>query len=151
MKEQILKGFVVIDPHDMDGEVFLVKNDQKETSSERELGSLVSNALLALGVEDMATEDDFENQNINQKFIADNIQLQVFASSKRTSLDDIKEKVILDSMGLLELQEDWYGYSTWTVMGFNVETFTLGGHDILEIIKSLKDKFIYMVIKQINL
>ncbi len=150
MKEQILKGFVVIDPHDMDGEVFLVKNDQKETSSERELASLVSNALSALGVEDTATDDDFED-GTNQKFIADNIQLQIFASNKRTSLDDIKEKVILDSMGLLELQEVWFGYSTWTIEGFCVETFTLGGHDMLEIIKSLKDKFIYLIINQINL
>lgn len=151
MKEQILKGFVVVDPLDMDGEVFLVKNDQKETSSERELASLVSNALTALGIEDTATDDDFENDNISQKFTADNIQLQIFASNKRTSLDDIKEKVILDSMGLLEFQEDWFGYSTWTIEGFCVETFTLGGHDMLEIIKSLKDKFIYLVINQINL
>ncbi|WP_258530105.1 hypothetical protein [Enterococcus faecalis] len=46
-------------------------------------------------------------------------------------------------MGLLEFQENWYGYSTWTIEGYEIETFTLGGHNLLEI---LEGKFIYLVI-----
>ena len=76
--------------------------------------------------------------------------MELFASDKRMKLDQIREYIVLDSMGLLEFQENWYGYSTWTIEGFNTETFTLGGHDILEILENYKGKFVYLVIDKIS-
>ncbi|EOI20569.1 hypothetical protein UCY_02469 [Enterococcus faecalis EnGen0252] len=140
-KEQILKGWVTKIGY-YDSEIHLLKSmmyrqDYNEFDLEnRKLGSLILNALSALGYENISDEEeDFEN-----------VIMQLYASDKQEKLESIKEKVVLDSMGLLEFQENWYGYSTWTIEGYEIETFTLGGHNLLEILEGLEGKFIYLVI-----
>lgn len=145
MKEEILKGWVITRDQ---GEVSLVKNEDKEYDDyNRELGYLIANALEKLGYTNEVSDEDHEN-GITKKFIAKNVQMQLFASDIREKLDDIKEKVILDSMGLLDFEEHWYGYSEWTIEGYNIDTLELGGHDILNIISGLRGKFIYLVISK---
>ncbi|BBM17686.1 hypothetical protein G15_3457 [Enterococcus avium] len=152
--KQIIKGWVVVNDNWLDeGEIFLVKNELKtvdyDNDDGRQLRILVSNALDKLGISDLHTEDDYES-GISGKYIADNVSMELFASDKRMKLDQIREYIVLDSMGLLEFQENWYGYSTWTIEGFNTETFTLGGHDILEILENYKGKFVYLVIDKLQ-
>lgn len=153
--EQVIKGWVVVSSdYDMDeDEIFLVKNDSKTVTYEnddgRQLRVLISNALEKLGFSDLGTDEEYED-GISAKYIANNISMELFASDKRMKLDQIREYIVLDSMGLLEFQEGWYGYSSWTIEGFNTEKFTLGGHDILEILKYHKGKFVYLVIDKVN-
>lgn len=151
--KQIIKGWVVINEHWLDeDELFLVKKNSKtvdyDTDDGRQLRVLVSNALDKLGFSDLHTEDEFEN-GISGKYIADNISMELYASDKRIKLDQIREYIVLDSMGLLEFKETWYGYSSFTIEGFNTETFTLGGHNILEILENYKGKFVYLVIDKL--
>lgn len=145
-KEEIIKGWVISDSYD-DRDISLVKDNDKEYDTERELGSLIGNALTKLGYLDESSNEDYEN-GITKKFIAEDVQMQLFASSTREKLNVIKEKVILDSMGLLDFEEHWYGYSEWTILGFNIETLQLGGHDILNIIRELEGKFVYLIISK---
>lgn len=156
-KEQILKGWVA-KIGDYDPAIHLLKSlmhrqDYNEFDLEnRKLGSLILNALSALGYENISDEEeDFENgindkHGINDKRVAENVIMQLYASDKQEKLESIKEKVVLDSMGLLEFQENWYGYSTWTIEGYGIDTFTLGGHNLLEILEGLEGKFIYLII-----
>lgn len=150
-KEQILKGWVA-KIGDYDPAIHLLKSlmhrqDYNEFDLEnRKLGSLILNALSALGYENISDEEeDFEN-GINDKRVAENVIMQLYASDKQEKLESIKEKVVLDSMGLLEFQENWYGYSTWTIEGYGIDTFTLGGHNLLEILEGLEGEFIYLII-----
>ncbi|HFP6573114.1 TPA: hypothetical protein ACHJ3G_002656 [Enterococcus faecalis] len=150
-KEQILKGWVAKIGY-CDPEIHLLKSLMhrqdyyKFDLENRNLGSLILNALSALGYENISDEEeDFEN-GISDKRVAENVIMQLFASDKQEKLESIKEKVVLDSMGLLEFQENWHGYSTWTIEGYEIETFTLGGHNLLEILEGLEGKFIYLVI-----
>lgn len=152
--EQIIKGWVVASSDywlDED-EIFLVKNDSKTVSYDnddgRQLRLLISNALEKLGYSDLGTEDEYED-GISGKYVAENVSMQLFASDKRMKLDQIREYIVLDSMGLLKFQEGWYGYSSWTIEGFNTKNFTLGGHDILEILNHHMGKFVYLVIDKV--
>lgn len=153
--EQIIKGWVVVsNEYFMDeDEVFLVKNNTKtityENDDGRQLRVLIGSALEKLGFTDIGTEEEYED-GISAKYIANNISMELFASDKRMKLDEIREYIVLDSMGLLEFQEGWYGYSSWTIEGYNTETFTLGGHDILEILKHHNGKFVYLVIDKVG-
>lgn len=147
MTEQIIKGWVVAGEYKSDGEISVVKNEDKEYDYRRELGSLIAGALDRLGYLDIASEEDYE-AGITKKVTAKDVQMQLFASDTREKLDVIKEKVILDSMGLLEFEEHWFGYSEWTIEGYNIDTLELGGHDILNIISGLRGKFIYLVISK---
>lgn len=152
--KQIIKGWVTEgkDFSSDEGEIYLIKHDLNKVTDDddgRQLKTLVANALQKLGAHDLCSEDDYEN-GIASRYIIENISLELFASEKRLSIDKIREHIILDSMGLLEFQENWYGYSTWTIEGFHTETFTLGGHDILEILGHYKDKFIYLVIDKVG-
>lgn len=156
MQTQILKGFVVDLGFVQEESVYLMKSEPKqlenyrelrsELSDTREIGELMKNAVEALGFGDVKTEDEYECEYVNSKYIAEDISIQIYACDKRKKLEEIKEAIILDSMGLLNFQVDWYGYSTWTVMGYCVGDFMLGGHDMLEIIRNLKGKYIYIVI-----
>lgn len=153
--KQIIKGWVVISDNwllDID-EIFLVKNYSKTVDyyrdNGRQLRILITDALDKLGIAELNTDDEFEN-GVSGKYIVDNVSMELFASDERMELERIQEYIVLDSMGLLEFQEHWYGHSAWTIDGFNTETFTLGGHDILKILESYKGKFIYLVIDKLH-
>lgn len=148
--EQIIKGWVTISHNYWldEGEVFLLKRDSKKIDNGdhgRQLRILVANALEKLGAEDSKTYDDYEG-GVNAHYQVANVQIQLFSSDERTKLDDIRKKVVLNAMGLLDFEEHWYGYSSWTIEGFNTQTFQLGGHNILKILETYKGKWIYLII-----
>lgn len=152
--EQILKGWVTLNQTywvDED-ELYLIKHDQGDLSCRdegRQLRILIGNALSKLGFEDISTDNDNE-EGISGRYKVDNIQMQLFSSDKRVKLDEIRKNVVLDAMGLLNFQETWYGYSTWTIEGYVTDTFMLGGHNILEILKQHEGKFVYLVIDVVH-
>lgn len=58
---------------------------------------------------------------------------------------------ILLSIGALDIFQEWYGYSEWTIMGYDVENFKLisedgGEHDLEKIFKSYIGKYVHIVI-----
>lgn len=154
MNVQIIKGWVVIDSHYLgeEPEVFLVKDNRKvvpddfNIASNRNVRHLMSNILNNFGYTDIKEESEYES-GIDEKYFVPNVSMRLYASKKRESLDSIKEKLILDSMGLLNFQIDWYGYSEWTIEGFEIATFTLGGHDILKILQQHEGEFVYLVVE----
>lgn len=148
--EQIIKGWVVKnnDYWADEDEIYFSKRDNKKIDDEddgRQLRILMANALEKLGAEDLKADDDYE-EGISGRYQVDSVQVQLFSSDKRTKLDDIRENVVLNAMGLLDFEERWYGYSSWTIEGFNTQTFQLGGHDMLEILKAYEGKWVYLVI-----
>lgn len=104
---QIIKGWVTIshDPWFDDGEIFLSKRDNKKVEYEddgRQLRLLMSNVFEKMGKEDLKTYADYEC-GVNGRYQIDNVQIQLFASDVRTKLEDIKEKVVLNAMGLFRV------------------------------------------------
>lgn len=154
--EQILKGWVNINNGKFwldEGEIFLSKctppDPDYDFDDGRQLRLLMANTLEKLGAKDLKTEDDYEC-GVSGRYQVDNVQIQLFASDQRVKLEDIREKVVLNAMGLLDFEEHWYGYSSWTVEGFNTQTFQLGGHNILEILKTYKGKWVYLIVNIVS-
>lgn len=150
--EQIIKGWVRVSTDLDSGEVFLLKRDSSNVEWEddgRQLRILISNALEKLGFSGSSNDEDYED-GISERYIAEGVKLQLFGSNKRAKLEEIKQNALLDAMGMLEFQENWYGYSSWTIEGFNTETFKLGGHDILSILEQHEGKFVYLVIDKVS-
>lgn len=154
MGKQILKGWVTTNNNPCAGtnERYLLKEKVKEIKNcheNRALHMLICNALHALGADDITTEEEYES-GISAKYHLDNVEVQIFSSVERTSLEDIAKNVVLKSMGVLDFEEGWYGWSSFTIEGFETHTFKLGGHNILDIIRQLEGKYMYITIDKVK-
>lgn len=153
MGKQILKGWVTIDnsPGAETNEPYLIKEKVKEIEyhhEHRALNMLICNALHALGAEDTTTEEEYDG-GISSKYHLDNAEIQILSAVERTSLEDITKNIVLKSMGVLDFEEGWYGWSSFTIEGFETNTFKLGGHDILNIVRQLEGKYVYITIDKV--
>jgi hypothetical protein len=80
------------------------------------------------------------------------ISLSLFFSDKECSLDEAQKNVILMSLGGLDLYEEWWGYSEFTVMGYDILNFKLvskdgGEHDLDKIFRSYCGKYVHIVLE----
>ena len=153
MRKQILKGWVTIDnsPGAETNEPYLIKEKVKEIEYKhrhRALNTLICNAMYALGAEDITTEEEYDG-GVSSKYHLDNVEIQIFSAVERTSLENITKNVVLKSMGVLDFEEGWYGWSSFTIEGYDTNTFKLGGHDILDIIRQLEGKYVYISIDKV--
>ena len=71
-----------------------------------------------------------------------NIFIQIFKCPKECTLDEAKHYTLLNIQGMMTIETQEYGYSEYTIEGFNVYNMTLGGHNIEKILKD-KSKGIY--------
>lgn len=148
MSKQIIKGWVSYQEN-CDEENIFISESKSEYEYDENLRVLINDALCNLDFDEVSNDYDFSS-GIERRYIEKNVSMQLFASDKEESLESIQEKVILDSMGLLEYQVDWYGYSEYTIEGYEITEFKLGGHDIFEIINSYEGKYVYLVIDKVE-
>lgn len=94
-------------------------------------------------------EDD--NDQIEASLFIPRISFRAYFSDNQCSLEDAESNQILLSVGALDIFQEWYGYSEWTIMGYDVENFKLvsedgGEHDLEKIFKSYIGKYVHIVI-----
>ena len=157
MTQQIIKGWVkVTNPYWSDeSEVLIVDTDEYPSESDLNLfyshdismEDLITDALEKSGFESISTDDDFSD-GVVSNYIQEGVSMSLYASEVRETLNEIKERIVLDAMGLLNYKVEWYGWSEYTIEGYNIASFKLGGHDIDEIIRSHNGKYIYLVIEK---
>lgn len=75
------------------------------------------------------------------------VAIRMYFSDNQISLDEVTEKVILNTLGALDIYTEWYGYSEWTIMGYSVENFTVGNHNLEEILESYEGKYVHIVME----
>lgn len=148
IEKQIIKGWVSYEEDWEEENIFISESKSKHRYNEN-LRELINDAFYNLDFDEVSNDDDF-SIGIDRRYIEKNVSMQLFASDKEESLESIQEKVILDSMGLLEYQVDWHGYSEYTIMGYEIQEFKLGGHNMFEIIKSYEGKYVYLVIDKVE-
>jgi len=73
--------------------------------------------------------------------------LQIYMSDFELTLEQAHEKQILASLGELDIYSEWYGYSEYTIEGFDLVNFTVGGHDLEGVLKNYIGKFVHIVIE----
>lgn len=87
-------------------------------------------------------EDEYA---VEVSYRKENVQIRLYASDSEKSLEELIEGVVLTSMGALDIYSEWYGWSEWTKEGYDLKNFTIGNHDLNEILKSYEGKYVHMV------
>lgn len=79
------------------------------------------------------------------------VSFRVHYSDEKCTLEEALDKHILMSVGELDIYRQWYGYSEWTILGYDLINFKLvsedgGEHDLKEIFKSNVGKYVHILI-----
>lgn len=75
-----------------------------------------------------------------------NVQMSFHASDEPITHEQAQEKLALLSMGLLDINICWYGYSEYTILGYETSKFMLGNHDLEKIFESYDGKHVVIEI-----
>lgn len=83
------------------------------------------------------------------------VSFRAYFSDNQCSLEEAENNQILFSIGALDIFQEWYGYSEWTILGYDVENFKLvsedgGEHDLEQIFKNYIGKYVHIVIDVIE-
>lgn len=114
--------------------------------------SLLNDMIDALGVKtkDSPSHNEENDYNVNISTLVENIFMQIHVSDKEITLDEANSNNILMSIGELDICETWYGYSEYTIEGYDIESFRLigkdGGHDLNKILSNHVGKYLNMVV-----
>lgn len=73
------------------------------------------------------------------------VTAQMFTTTQKTTLKEARDNSIRKILGDLELVGQDYGYSEWTIMGFDISSAQLGGHNLQEIVDNNKGKYIHLL------
>ena len=84
----------------------------------------------------------------DNKFI-ENAYVSLFVADKEMSFSEMKEAKVLNDLGLT-FNLDYKGWPEWTVDYFYIEDLTIGNHDLLNILRGLKGKYITLVVQQVK-
>lgn len=94
-------------------------------------------------------EEDDRTIAINT--MVDNVFIQIHVSDKEITLEEANNNFILMSLGQLDIYETWYGYSEWTIMGYDLQSFRLvgndGEHDLNDIFLNYVGKYLILVVE----
>ena len=94
-------------------------------------------------------EEDDHTIAINK--MINNVFVQIHVSDKEITLEEANNNFILMSLGQLDIYETWYGYSEWTIMGYDLQSFRLvgndGEHDLNDIFLNYVGKYLILVVE----
>lgn len=79
-----------------------------------------------------------------------NCSVRIYYSDNKITLDEVQEKHIRQLFGDLDVFGENYGYSEWTIMGFNLESLTVGGHNLIKELENNMDRYANIVIEYEN-
>ena len=98
-----------------------------------------------------STEFDAESENGFYYYdgYAENIQMRMYVSDIEMPIDELKENLLMQHLGVLKMDAEYYGYSEWTILGLDIDTLKLGGHNLLDYFHQSIGKYIYIEIEQL--
>lgn len=80
-------------------------------------------------------------------FYVPDCNISFYISDKAISLEEVSEKYTMQLMGGLDVFGESYGYSAWTIMGYSVDSFTIGNHDLTNILTQYIGKYINFIME----
>lgn len=79
----------------------------------------------------------------------DNIQLRYYISDNEiTSKEEIEEKYLEKILGNIDIALENVGYSEYTITGYDLVNFKLGGHDLEKIFKNYLGKYACIIVNK---
>lgn len=127
---------------DDDGFVF-IDGDEKI-----ELSGIIEKFLEDSKVEYIDYDDSFDYDDWQHKYSVKipNVSITIFNAPTKVSKDEILEYKILSSLGGILLDSEHYGYSEFTIEGFDITLFKLvgndGEHDLNRILKLMNGQYV---------
>lgn len=129
MKQIIIKGIVSIDEAD---QICIDDTDLRDILIEK-LEELFNISI-----------NEYEDQ-----LCIENAYISLFVADKEMPFDEMKKAKVLSDLGLT-FNVDYVGYSEWTVSYFYIGTLTIGNHNLLDILRTMKNKYIVLTIESIT-
>ena len=144
MKNKILiRGFIGLDYDDN----VVVSEDTGSLKSETPLADVIlskieDNDNLPLSIDG---EPDYEMGGIS--YSVPNCNISFYISDNKISLEEVSERYTMQLIGGLDVFGENYGYSAWTIMGYDVHRFMIGNHDLTQILSSYQGKYINFIME----
>lgn len=79
--------------------------------------------------------------------IVPNIKVCIYSNPKKFEYEKAKEMIIEKYFGSMSVTSQDYGYSEYTIEGFNVYLLKIGNHDLIQILNSNDNYKIFTVEK----
>ena len=114
---------------------------------------ILSDKIIELGIStnDSLCYNEEDDHTIAINTMVDNVFIQIHVSDKEITLEEANNNFILMSLGQLDIYETWYGYSEWTIMGYDLQSFRLvgndGEHDLNDIFLNYVGKYLILVVE----
>lgn len=119
----------------------------KEKWRGENISQLLMNELINLGYKDFITDmtTDVDEWTEDVDVTIPDCKLSLYISKEEIPLIELQTNLIRQMCGDATILSGYYGYSEWTILGYDVNQFTLGNHDILSILESHDKEYIYLI------
>lgn len=91
-------------------------------------------------------EDEFDYYGGISLYL-DKAKISFYISDQKIDLEEVSIKYTQQLLGSLDIYGENYGYSEWTIIGFSLSNFTIGNHDLNEILKQYEGKYINFILE----
>ena len=114
---------------------------------------ILTDKIIELGIStnDSLCYNEEDDHTIAINTMVDNVFMQIHVSDKEITLEEANNNFILMSLGQLDIYETWYGYSEWTIMGYDLQSFRLvgndGEHDLNDIFLNYVGKYLILIVE----
>lgn len=132
MEKIIIKGIVEVDDEDNIDVIYI---------DDEELRDILINELEKL----FNISIDYDTDEL----YIENAYISLFVANKEMSFDEMKKSKVLSDLGL-SFNIDYEGYSEYTVDYFYIDKLTIGNHNLLDILRTMNDKYIVLTIENIK-
>lgn len=91
--------------------------------------------------------EDYETGLGGTKSYIPNVNMSLYVGSRECSLDEMIVELVNTLIGSVSVNVSLEGYSEWTITGYCLEDFSIGGHDLDQELRSYEGKYIHLVLK----
>ena len=91
----------------------------------------------------------WKNKGLGEKhYYLKDCKMRAYYSRERCSLEEAKNAMVSYLCGDIKGSGYNTGYSEWTILGFNIENLTIGGHDLRAEFASHEGEYIHLLINE---
>ena len=144
-KELILIGKLEID---YEGNIGIRRKDSWINGLAKEIGNFIENISNKLS---HVYDKEVDEYGLGYRICTseDNIQLRYYISDNEiTSKEEIEEKYLEKILGNIDIALENVGYSEYTITGYDLVNFRLGGHDLEKIFKNYLGKYACIIVNK---
>lgn len=133
-----LEGYI-----DISGDGVLLKSSKKPYCNRKNLSDEIEDKFEEFI---SVVEKNKGEVNATKTTTLDNVNFRIFVSKEYMSLNECVNNQILMSEGLLEMYYEMFAYSEFTILGLELHSMRLGGHDLYDLFERSKGMYAHILI-----